>query len=76
MSFLKPHIDKPGLLNANPGDPEGYVSKDGMWAAIPFANKKDGFAIIHNGSHVHKCKTYKQAMTYITKEQKKLKKRK
>jgi hypothetical protein len=44
----------------------GYVSNDGMWAAIPFANDK-GFAIIHNGKHVHKVKTYKQALAYIKK---------
>jgi hypothetical protein len=64
--FLKPNITRPGVLNPKVGDPLGYVSNDGMWAAIPFANDK-GFAIIHNGKHVHKVKTYKQALAYIKK---------
>ncbi len=34
--FQKPFIARPGILDAKPGDPEGYVTKDGMWAAVPF----------------------------------------
>ena len=64
--FQKPNIPRPGVLNPKVGDPLGYVSNDGMWAAIPFANDK-GFAIIHNGKQVHKVKTYKQALAYIKK---------
>ena len=67
--FLKPHIPNPDILNPKGGDPLGYVSNDGMWAAIPFGNDK-GFAIIHNGKHVHKVKTYKQALAYIKKQSK------
>lgn len=67
--FLKPHIPSPYILDPKGGDPLGYVSKDGMWAAIPFANDK-GFAIIHSGKHVHKVKTYKQALAYIKKSSK------
>ena len=67
--FLKPHIPNPDILNPKGGDPLGYVSKDGMWAAIPFANDK-GFAIIHNGKQVHDVKTYKQALAYIKKQSK------
>ena len=67
--FLKPHIQTPGLLDPKVGDPEGYVSKDGMWAAIPFLGNK-GFAIIHNGKQVHDVKTYKQALAYIKKSSK------
>ena len=67
--FLKPHIQTPGLLEPKVGDPEGYVSNDGMWAAIPFIGNK-GFAIIHNGKHVHDVKTYKQALAYIKKSSK------
>ena len=67
--FLKPHIPNPNILDPKGGDPLGYVSNDGMWAAIPFANDK-GFAIIHNGKQVHKVKTYKQALAYIKKSSK------
>ena len=63
--FLKPFIDRPGILNAKPGDPEGYVTKDGMWAAVPFGKK---FVIIHNGQQVHLANNYKAARTYISKE--------
>ena len=64
--FQKPNILRPGVLNPKVGDPLGYVSNDGMWAAIPFIGNK-GFAIIHNGKQVHKVKTYKQALAYIKK---------
>ena len=66
--FLKPHIDRPGILDPTPGDPEGYVTNDGMWAAIPFAGNKKGFAIIHNGKHVAEFKTCKQSVDFIKKQ--------
>ena len=66
--FLKPHIDRPGILDAKPGDPQGFVTNNGMWAAIPFAGKKNGFAIIHNGKHVGEFKTYKQSVDFIKKQ--------
>lgn len=25
-----------GILNPKPGNPNGYVTKDGMWAAVPW----------------------------------------
>ena len=53
-----------GLLNPKPGDPNGYVTKDGMWAAVPFGNK---FVIIHNGHQVHTANNYKTARSYISK---------
>ena len=70
MSFLKPHVTNQGLLDNTPGDPDGYVTRDGMWAAIPWAGKRKGFAIIHNGRQVHDVKTYKQALAYIKKQSK------
>ena len=70
MGFLKPHVSNQGLLDNTPGDPDGYVTRDGMWAAIPWAGKKKGFAIIHNGRQVHDVKTYKQALAYIKKQSK------
>lgn len=66
--FLKPHIDRPGVLDPTPGDPQGFVTNDGMWAAIPFAGKKKGFAIIHNGKHVGEFNTYKQSVDFIKKQ--------
>ena len=52
------------------GDPDEYVTRDGTWAAIPWAGKKKGFAIIHNGRQVHSVTTYKQALAYIKKQSK------
>ena len=70
MGFLKPHVTNQGLLDNTPGDPDGYVTRDGMWAAIPWAGKRKGFAVIHNGRQVHDVKTYKQALAYIKKQSK------
>ena len=72
--FLKPHIDRPGILDPIPGDPQGYVTNDGMWAAIPIIGSKK-FAIIHNGRHERVCNTYKQSVDFI-KNQLKIKKKK
>ena len=66
--FQKPFIEHPKILDSKPGDPQGYVTNDGMWAAIPFAGKKKGFAIIHNGKHVAEFKTYKQSVDFIKKQ--------
>ena len=65
--FLKPHVHNQSLLNPKLGDPDGFVTNNGMWAAIPLAGKKKGFCIIHNGSQVKSVKTYKQALDYIKK---------
>jgi hypothetical protein len=67
--FQKPFIDRPGILDAIPGDPQGYVTKDGMWAAVPMINSKK-FVIIHNGQQVHVANNYKSAKTYIQKSAK------
>jgi hypothetical protein len=58
------NIPNEGLLNPTPGDPSGYVTKDGMWAAVPFGKK---FIIIHNGHQVHTANNYKTARSYIAK---------
>jgi len=68
--FQKPFIHHQSILDPKIGDPDGYVTNDGMWAAIPWAGNKKGFAIIHNGRQVHDVKTYKQALAYIKKESK------
>ena len=51
---------------------QGYVTKDGSWAAIPLMGSKK-FAIIHNGEHVHTSKNFDFAKSYILKEKRKLK---
>ena len=68
------NVQNEGLLNAKPGDPNGYVTKDGMWAAVPIIGCK-AFAIINNGSVVHEARNYTAAKNYILKEIKKSKKK-
>ena len=55
----------PSLLDAKVGQPTGWVSKDGMWAAVPSDGRK--FAIVHNGIVEHFSKNFECAMTYIKK---------
>jgi len=54
------------ILENKCGHPNGYVTKDGMWAAVPIASSKK-FAIINNGSIVHKSRNYSSAVSYIEK---------
>ena len=68
-TFLKPFIPRPGVLNPVPGDPLGYCTKDGMWAAIPLGNTKK-FAVIHNGGQVKVCPNYKSAVQFIQRKSK------
>jgi hypothetical protein len=42
------------------------VTKDGMWAAVPYGNNK--FVIIHNGQQVHTANSYSSAKTFIQKQ--------
>ena len=72
--FQKPFIDRPGVLDDSAGDPQGYVTNDGMWAAVPIIGCK-AFAIINNGSVVHEARNYSSAKNYILKEIKKSKKK-
>ena len=62
----------PTLLDPKIGQPNGYVTKDGMWAAVPSNGRK--FAIIHNGIIEHFSKNFECAMIYIQKGIKKEKK--
>ena len=72
MGFLKPFVPRPGILDPKPGDPLGYVTNDGLWAAIPFGKK---FMIIHNGCQVKLLNTYKQSVDFINNQLKSTKKR-
>jgi hypothetical protein len=60
------NIQNYGLLNPKPSDPAGYVTKDGMWAAVPYGNNK--FVIIHNGQQVHTANSYSSAKNFIQKQ--------
>ena len=62
----------PSKLDPKLGQPTGYVTKDGMWAAVPSNGRR--FAIAHNGEIVHFAKNFDSAMTYIKRELKKSKK--
>ena len=73
--FQKPFIDRPGILDPTPGDPQGYVTNEGMWAAVPIINSKK-FAIINFGSVVHTANNYAAARKYISKQIKAQKKNK
>ena len=55
----------PSLLDPKVGQPTGYVTKDGMWAAVPSNGKK--FAIIHNGIVEYFARNFESAMIYIQK---------
>ena len=55
----------PSLLDPTVGQPSGYVTKDGVWAAVPSNGRK--FAIIHNGIIEHFSKNFECAMIYIKK---------
>lgn len=66
------NIQNEGILNPKPGDPNGYVTKDGMWAAVPYGKK---FIIIHNGQQVHLANNYSTAKSYILKQVKVSKKK-
>jgi hypothetical protein len=44
----------------------GYVTKDRMWAAVPFGKNK--FIIIHNGQQVHVTNNLINAKSYINKQ--------
>jgi hypothetical protein len=64
------NIQNSSILDANPGDPNGYVTKDLEWAAVPWGKK---FVVIHNGHQVHTANNYQTAKSYIQKQIKLLK---
>ena len=59
------NIPNYGLLNPKPSGPAGYMTKDGMWVAIPFGKQ---FMILHNGQQVHVAGTLVSAKSYIKKQ--------
>jgi len=72
------HCPNPDKLTAKGGQPEGYVTKDGSWAAIPVMDSKKKLMVIHNGEHMYLASNYEKAVAYIKKQisiEKKLKKK-
>ncbi len=67
------NIPNYGLLNPKPSDPAGFVTKDGLWAAVPWGKK---FIILNNGQQVHTSNSLKTAKDFINKEIKASKKKK
>jgi hypothetical protein len=65
-----PSIPNYGLLNPKVSNPSGYVTKDGMWAAVPFGKQ---FMILHNGEQSYVAGTLATAKSYIQKQIKKVK---
>jgi hypothetical protein len=63
--MVVPSIPNYGLLNPKPSEPAGYVTKDGIWAAVPFGKK---FMILHNGQQIHVAGTLAVAKSYIQKQ--------
>lgn len=64
------NIQNEGILDATPGHPNGYVTKDLEWAAVPCGKK---FVILHQGYQVHTANNYQTAKSYIQKQVKLLK---
>lgn len=46
---------------------DGYVSKDEMWAAVPFGKK---YMVIHNGEQMQVFRTLDNAKDFILKQTK------
>lgn len=64
------NIPNYGLLNPKPSGPSGYVTKNGIWAAVPCGNK---FVIVYDGKQVHSAQNLTTAKAYIQKQIKALK---
>lgn len=58
------NIQNTDILNSVPGSPNGYLSQDKAWAAVPFG---DQFIILHKGEQTHLAKNYQDAKAYIQK---------
>lgn len=59
------NIPNDGIFDPKPTDPNGYVTKDMEWAAVPCGTK---FIIVHKGQQVHTSNSYKDARSYIEKQ--------
>lgn len=64
------NIQNEGLLNPEPTEPNGYVTKDLVWAAVPCGKL---FVILTNGQQVQTVKSLQEAKDYINKKVKAVK---
>ena len=62
------HCPNPNILSNDGGQPEGYVTKDGSWAAIPYHTNHKKLMVIHNGEHMYLAPNYEKAVAYIKKQ--------
>lgn len=65
--MIIPTIPNSKKLDSIQGDPEGYVTKDGKWAAVPCGTN---FVILHEGKQVHTTNSFRTAKDYILNKQK------
>jgi hypothetical protein len=63
--MLLPNIPNINILGPAESHPEGYVTKDGKWAAIPWGKK---YVILCNGEQVHTASSFYYAKDYILKK--------
>jgi NADH:ubiquinone oxidoreductase subunit E len=63
--MLLPNIPNINILGPAESHPEGYVTNDGKWAAVPWGKK---FVVICNGEQVHTASTLFLAKDYIQKK--------
>lgn len=64
------NIPNYGLLDPKPSGPSGFLTRDMLWAAVPFGKK---FVILHNGEQVHTANNLDTAKAFIDKKVKELK---
>lgn len=63
--MILPTIPNPGILDTVQGNPEGYITKDGKWAAVPYGTN---FVILHEGKQVQTESSFEKAKSYILKK--------
>ena len=63
--MLLPNIPNIRILNTEEPHPEGYVTSDGKWAAVPWGKK---YMILCNGEQVHTSSSFYLAKDYILKK--------
>lgn len=61
------NITNDGILNPEVTEPNGYVTSNLEWAAVPYGSN---FVIVHKGAQVHTTRTLQDAKDYIAKKSK------
>jgi len=63
--MILPNISNINILSPDESHPQGYVTKDGKWAAVPWGKK---YVILCNGEQVHTASSFYYAKDYILKK--------